>query len=46
MLPCPYGLRSATRLYIGKAPKSVSATRTSVATGDSVPAATNAMLGW
>jgi len=45
MLPCPHGLRSATRLYIGNAPKSVSATSTSVAIGESAPAATNAMLG-
>jgi hypothetical protein len=45
MLPCPYGLISATRLYIGSAPNSVSSTRTSVAIGDTVPAAMNAMSG-
>ena len=46
MLPWPCGLISATRLYIGSAPNSVSSTRTSVAIGESVPAAMNAMPGW
>ena len=46
MLPCPWGLASATRLYIGSAPNSVIATSTSVATGASAPAARNAMPGW
>ena len=35
MLPWPCGLSSATRLYIGSAPNSVSSTRTSVAIGES-----------
>ena len=46
MLPWPCGLIAATRLYIGSAPNSVSSTRTSVAIGESVPAARKAMLGW
>jgi hypothetical protein len=46
MLPWPCGLMAATRLYIGSAPNSVSRTSTSVAIGDSAPAARNAMLGW
>ena len=45
MLPWPCGLISATRRYIGSAPKSVRSTSTSVAIGDSVPAARNAMPG-
>ena len=44
--PSPCGLASATRLYIGSAPKSVSKTRTNVANGESTPAARNAMPGW
>ena len=35
----------ATRLYIGSAPNSVRRTSTSVAMGESVPAARKAMLG-
>ena len=35
MLPCPFGLSSATRQYIGSAPKSVRRTRTRVAMGES-----------
>ena len=46
MLPWPCGLISATRLYIGSAPASVSTIRTKVATGDRTPAARNAMLAW
>src|SRR3984957_20561165 len=34
------------RLYIGRAPKIDSSTSTSVAIGESAPAARNAMLGW
>ncbi len=45
MLPWPCGLIAATRLYIGSAPNSVSRTSTSVAMGESVPAARKAMLG-
>jgi uncharacterized membrane protein len=43
--PSPCGLSSATRLYIGKAPKSVSRTSTKVANGDNAPAARKAMPG-
>jgi hypothetical protein len=39
MEPSPCGLASATRLYIGSAPKSVRRTRTRVATGEMAPAA-------
>ena len=46
MLPWPNGLISATRLYIGSAPNTVTRTRISVAIGDSVPAARKAMPGW
>ena len=45
MLPWPCGLMSATRPYIGSAPKSVRTISTSVAIGASAPAARNAMLG-
>ena len=45
MLPWPCGLSSATRRYIGSAPKSVSSTRTSVASGERTPAARKAMPG-
>ncbi len=43
--PCPCGLSSATRLYIGRAPKRVSSTISSVAMGESAPAASAAMPG-
>ena len=46
MLPWPCGLSSATRRYIGSAPNRVRSTSTSVASGDSTPAARNAMPGW
>ncbi len=46
MLPWPCGLIVAMRLYIGSAPSSVRTIRTKVATGESTPAAMNAMLGW
>jgi hypothetical protein len=45
MLPWPRGLSSATRRYIGSAPNRVSTTSTSVAIGDSAPAARKAMPG-
>ena len=35
--PCPCGLCSATRLYIGSIPKSVSSTMSRVAIGESAP---------
>jgi hypothetical protein len=43
--PCPLGLSSATRLYIGSAPNSVKSTMKSVAMGESAPAASAAMPG-
>jgi hypothetical protein len=43
--PCPWGLSSATRLYIGSAPKRVKSTINRVATGESDPAASAAMPG-
>ena len=43
--PCPCGLSSATRRYIGSIPSSVSATISRVASGDSAPAASAAMAG-
>ena len=43
--PCPCGLSRATRRYIGSMPSSVSATISSVASGDSAPAASAAMPG-
>ena len=43
--PCPCGLSRATRLYIGSMPSSVSATMSSVASGDRAPAARAAMPG-
>ena len=43
--PCPCGLSSATRRYIGSIPSSVSATISNVASGDSAPAASTAMPG-
>ena len=43
--PCPCGLSSATRLYIGNAPNRVKSTMKRVATGESAPAASAAMPG-
>ena len=43
--PCPWGLSSATRLYIGSAPNRVKSTMKSVAKGESAPAASAAMPG-
>jgi hypothetical protein len=43
--PCPCGLASATRWYIGNMPKSVSNTISRVAIGESAPAAKPAMAG-
>ena len=43
--PCPCGLSLATRRYIGSIPSRVSATISSVASGDSAPAASAAMAG-
>jgi len=43
--PCPRGLSAATRRYIGSIPNSVSATMSSVARGDTAPAASRAMPG-
>src|SRR5918998_1482264 len=43
--PCPWGLSFATRRYIGSTPSRVSATITSVASGESAPAASAAMPG-
>ena len=44
--PSPWGLSSATRLYIGRAPNRVSRTRIRVASGERAPAARAAMPGW
>jgi hypothetical protein len=43
--PCPCGLSCATRRYIGSMPSNVSATISSVASGDSAPAASAAIAG-
>ncbi len=43
--PWPFGLSWATRRYIGSMPSRVSATISSVASGDSAPAASAAMAG-
>ncbi len=43
--PSPCGLATATRLYIGSAPNSVTRTRISVAIGESAPAASAAIPG-
>ena len=43
--PCPCGLSLATRRYMGSIPNNVSATISSVATGDSAPAARIAIPG-
>jgi hypothetical protein len=43
--PCPCGLSLATRRYIGSTPSNVNATISSVASGDSAPAASAAMAG-
>ena len=43
--PCPFGLSSATRRYIGSIPNRVSATISNVASGDTAPAASAAMPG-
>lgn len=45
MEPPPLKLSLATRRYTGSAPSSVSATSTSVASGDSTPAASAAIPG-
>ena len=44
--PSPRGLSRATRRYTGSAPARVTATSTSVAIGESTPAASAAMPGW
>ena len=44
--PSPFGDSFATRRYTGSAPPSVSAISTSVASGESSPAASAAMPGW
>ena len=44
-LPWPCGLSAATRRYIGSIPSRVSSTMSSVASGDSAPAARAAMPG-
>jgi hypothetical protein len=44
--PSPCGLSRATLRYTGRAPNSVSATSTMVATGATAPAARAAMPGW
>ena len=43
--PCPCGLSRATRRYMGSIPSSVNATISSVASGESAPAASAAMAG-
>ena len=43
--PWPFGLSAATRRYIGSIPNSVSATISSVASGDTAPAASSAIPG-
>ena len=43
--PCPCGDSRATRRYMGSMPNSVSATISSVASGESAPAASAAMAG-
>ena len=43
--PCPFGLSAATRRYIGSIPNSVSTTISSVASGDTAPAASSAIPG-
>jgi hypothetical protein len=43
--PCPCGLSSDTRWYIGSAPKRVSSTMSRVAMGESAPAARAAIPG-
>jgi hypothetical protein len=43
--PCPCGLSSATRWYIGSAPKRVKSTMSRVAMGESAPAARAAIPG-
>ncbi len=44
--PSPFGLSLATLRYTGSAPSRVSAMSTSVANGESSPAARTAMPGW
>jgi hypothetical protein len=46
MEPSPRGLSDATRRYTGRAQRSVTATSTSVANGETIPAASAAMAGW
>jgi hypothetical protein len=43
--PCPFGLSAATLRYIGSMPPSVSSTISSVASGQTAPAASAAMPG-
>ncbi len=43
--PCPWGLSSATRRYIGNTPSRVSPTIRSVAIGETAPAARTAIEG-
>ena len=43
--PCPCGLSFATRRYIGSMPNRVRTTMSSVAIGDSAPAANTAIAG-
>jgi hypothetical protein len=43
--PCPLGLSAATRRYIGSIPNRVSTTISSVASGETAPAASAAMPG-
>ncbi|MEF2528984.1 hypothetical protein V3664_27135 [Streptomyces sp. CS62] len=43
--PAPWGLSFATRRYIGSIPSSVSATISSVASGETAPAARAAIAG-
>jgi hypothetical protein len=44
--PSPRGLSAATRRYTGSAPNSVTAISTTVASGETTPAARNAIAGW
>ncbi len=43
--PCPWGLSSATRRYIGSMPSRVRPTISSVAIGETAPAASTAIEG-
>ena len=44
--PCPCGLCSATRLYIGRAPKRVRSTMRRVAIGERTPRRARLCPGW